>query len=134
MPGILPPNFKGFINPNAPKPPASGKLEIPVDFPKNARVVTRDGFLPINAKIAKGTHATWIFAPNSSWVPLLQWVGNWNRAWNVLTGFLTAAHNASSNNHLKIRFPESKIINGKWFAKKGYDAKKKGLYFFVEFY
>jgi hypothetical protein len=128
MPSILPPNFTGFNDPTKQPVP---KQPLPNTFPTKARIVSHEGDLKVGDALSKGTHVVWLYAPNASWIPVLQWVAKWNTAWNAFTGIIQAAHNAT--NALKVSFPASQKIAGKWVQRKGYDAVKRGLYFLVNF-
>ena len=145
MPGILPnlpsAGLPGFTNPDGSPtpnrggqpygPPAPTKLST-ANFPSSSRVVTRPGHLPEGAALTKGLHIVWLYQPNDSWKPFLQWVAKWNRSWDAFLVLLEAQHKASGST-LKISFPKSRVINGKWFERKNYDPVKKGLWFLVEF-
>lgn len=110
---------------------ATFEQQLPNTFPTKARIVSHPGDLKAGDLLTKGTHTVWLYAPNDSWIPVLQWVAKWNIAWNAFTSIIQIRHNAA--NTLKVSFPASQKIAGKWVQRKGYDVKKRGLYFLVNF-
>lgn len=106
-------------------------------FPSTARIVGQE--IPLTA----GLHVVYIAAPggDSKWVQVLKWVANWNRAWNLYAAAATKEWNLIQGKPggLTLVMPKSGQyfrvkLDGKTVSipRKGFDEKKKALFFLVE--
>ncbi len=93
--------------------------------------------------IGPGVHVVYIQAPNSSWVPLLKKLAGLGvykgrlDPWGWFLAALGRAYNATRPRY-RVAFPKGHTLRTSsgqviWIPRRGYDEKKRALYFLVEF-
>ena len=100
-------------------------------IPTQVRPVSRPGTLAPERDIEPGVHAIYIFAPNAEWVQFLRWVSKWSGAWSAFLAVFGPYAN-STNNKFEFSFPASHKHGSTWLPRKGFDEKKKALWFLIE--
>lgn len=100
-------------------------------------------FVGQNLPLTKGLHVVYIKAPggNAQWVQVLKWVANWSRAWELYRAAAEKEWNLIQGKPggLTLVMPKGGQyfrvkLDGKTVSipRKGFDDKKKALFFLVE--